>query len=161
MQELDLIKNLNENDSIVIQVEANDWKQAINECIKPLIAKKVVSASYVDAIITSVNQNGPYFIIADEVAIPHAQGDPSFVFANGFSLVTLKNPVYFDNDPRPVSILIGLASNSPEIHVAIALPQIVAVFEDEKNIQLIKNAKSKQEIVNIISQVDLKKYLPK
>lgn len=158
MDKLNLIDNLQINDSIRVQLEAKDWKQALSLCIQPLIDKNVVDQKYLESIITSVNNNGPYFIISDHVAMPHAQGDVG-VNDSGFSLVTLKNEVYFENDNRPVSILIGLASNSPDIHVSVALPQIVAIFEDESNIQKIKDAKSKDEILEIIKKVDLKKYL--
>lgn len=158
MGKLDLIENLQENDSIKVQLEARDWQEALDFCIDPLIAKGVVDKRYLESIYNNVANNGPYFIINDYVAMPHAQGDVG-VYMSGFSLITLKKEVYFEGDNRPVSILIGLASNSPNIHVSVALPQIVAVFEDESNVQKIKESKTKQEILEIIKKVNLKKYL--
>lgn len=155
---LDLLENLQNNDSIRVNLDAKDWKQALELCISPLIEKKVVDRKYLESIYENVTANGPYFIISDYVAMPHAQGKIG-VYENGFSLVTLKNDVYFEGDNRPVRILIGLASNSPDIHTAVALPQIVAVFEDENNIKKIKESKTKQEILNVIKSVNLKKYL--
>lgn len=155
---LDLLENLQKNNSIRVQLEAKDWKQALEFCINPLIEKRVVDQKYLESILKNIADNGPYFIISDYVAMPHAQGKIG-VYENGFSLVTLKNDVYFEGDNRPIKILIGLASNSPDIHTAIALPQIVAVFEDENNIKKIKEAKSKEEILNVIKSVNLKKYL--
>lgn len=155
---LDLLENLKKFNSIETQLEAKDWKDAIRLCINPLIKSGVVDISYTESIIESVKEHGPYFVIAENVAMPHSQSNHN-VKNNGFSLITLKNEIYFENDSRPVKVLIGLASNSPEIHVGIALPQIVAIFEDKNNIKKIMNSRSKDEILDIISQIDLKKYL--
>ena len=155
---LDLLENLQENNSIKVQLEAKTWKEAIELCFIPLIEKQVVDKKYVDAVLENVAKNGPYFIINDYVALPHAQSD-SLVHGVGFSLVTLKNEIYFEKDSRPIKILIGLASNSPEIHTSVALPQIVAVFEDQKIIQEIKDSNTKEEILEILKKVNLKKYL--
>ncbi|WP_036498573.1 PTS sugar transporter subunit IIA [[Mycoplasma] testudinis] len=157
MERIDLLENLIKNDSIQVNCLAKDWKQAIQVCIEPLIKKHIVEAKYYDAIIESVKANGPYFILMDHVAMPHAEGKLENVHDNGFSLVTLQEPVYFDNDDRPVSVLIGLASNSPDIHVAVALPQIAAILEDESNVEKLRNAKSKDEVIAIIKKVDLQK----
>lgn len=158
MNKLDLLENLLQNNSIEVQLNAKDWKEAIKLCIEPLIKAKTINEKYYESIIESVKTHGPYFIISDFVAMPHAQDNDS-VNENSFSLITLKNEIYFENDNRPISILIGLASNSPDIHVALALPQIVAIFEEKSNIEKIKNAKTKDEIIEIIKKVDLKKYL--
>lgn len=155
---LDLLENLKKNNSVEVQLEAKDWKEAIKLCINPLINSKVVDQSYIDSIIESVNENGPYFIIAKNVAMPHSQAEHN-VNDNGFSLITLKKEIYFENDSRPVRVLIGLASNSPDIHISVALPQIVAIFENEEVTKNIVDADSKEKIFEIISKVDLKKYL--
>ncbi|MDE5553208.1 MAG: PTS sugar transporter subunit IIA [Malacoplasma sp.] len=158
MSKLDLLENLQINDSIRVQLEPKNWQEALEFCFIPLIEKKVVDKKYVEAIFNNIVSNGPYFIISDYVALPHAQSDQG-VYGSGFSLITLKNEIYFEKDERPIKILIGLASNSPEIHTSVALPQIVAVFEDEKNIKQIKEAKTKEEVLEILQNVNLKKYL--
>lgn len=159
-QNHDLLASLQANKAIQVGVDAPDWKAAIQACIAPLIKSGAVSPEYVDDIIQSVQQNGPYFIIADHLAMPHAQG-AGHVNHDAFSLVTLKKPVTFDQDSRPVSVLIGLASNSPEMHVSVALPQIAALFEDEKNVDKMRAATSPEAIIDIIKATDLTKYLPK
>ncbi|WP_334687733.1 PTS sugar transporter subunit IIA [Mycoplasmopsis cynos] len=88
----------------------------------------------------------------------YAQSDAG-VKENSFSLITLKSPVYFEGDERPVRVLIALAATSAEIHTSEALPQIVAIFEDNNNLEKIINAKTSDEIIEIISKIDFQKYL--
>lgn len=155
---VDLLENLIKNDSIKVGLSASDYKEAIKLSMQPLIDKKVIDENYYLSILESLKNYGPYFIIADHVAMPHAQNEVG-VFDNGFSLITLEKEIYFEGDSRPIDILIGLASASSDIHVGVALPQIVSIFENEENIEKIRKAKSKEEVINVIKSVDLKKYL--
>lgn len=158
--ELNLLDNLKQHQSICLQVSATTWEDAVYQCIKPLIDKDLVTYAYYEAIIASTLRYGPYYIIADGLAMPHAQSSTA-VKANGFSLVTLKAPIYFRDDNRPVQVLVGLAATSAEIHTAQALPQIVAIFEEQKVIEAIAKATTVQEVFAIISQIDLMKYINK
>ncbi|WP_033161452.1 PTS sugar transporter subunit IIA [[Mycoplasma] collis] len=158
MSKINLLEILKKYDTVNLNLEAKDWQQAVYLATKPLIDKKVVLDSYYEAIIESTKKHGPYYIIADNLAMPHASSD-SGVLKNGFSLITLKNPVYFENDERPVRILITLAATSSEVHTSEALPQIAAVFEEESTITEILNAKTKEEVFAIIEKIDFTKYL--
>ncbi|MGL5150657.1 MAG: PTS sugar transporter subunit IIA, partial [Clostridium sp.] len=69
---------------------------------------------------------------------------------DSFSLVTLKEPVFFGEDVGYVSILITLAATSSDNHNEFGLVQVADLFEDEENILKIKNAKTKEEILKLI-----------
>lgn len=157
---INLLDLLRKYQSVRLNEEANNWKEAVYVSIKPLLEKSVITNEYYDAIIENTIQYGPYYIIADNLAMPHAQSNAG-VNENGFSLVTLKNEIYFENDPRPIRLLIALAATSAEIHTSEALPQIVAVFEDEKTVEKIINSKTIEEVYSIIESIDFTKYLSK
>ncbi len=74
-------------------------------------------------------------------------------------LLTLKKSITFANDPREVKIVMTLAAKDGETHTAVAIPQIIAVFEDPNNIDKIASAKSKEEVIEIIKSVDYTKYM--
>ncbi|CAT05023.1 ascorbate-specific PTS system enzyme II Ccomponent [Mesomycoplasma conjunctivae] len=156
--DINLLDNLKNNDTIVLNQSATDWKEAIYLGCKPLIEKKLIDESYYTAIIESTKKHGPYYILADYLAMPHASSEAG-VYDNAFSLITLDKPVYFENDERPVQLLITLAATSADIHVSVALPQIVAIFDDASNIDKILKAKSKEEVLQILASVDFSKYL--
>lgn len=153
-----LLTNLIENDSILIDQKASTWQEAIAISCKPLVEKELINQSYIDAIISSTIENGPYYILAPFLAMPHAEAGLG-VFKDCFSLVVFDKPFYFDGDSRPVQILITLGATSSDIHTSVALPQIVAAFEDTTNIEKIIQAKSKEEIIEILEKVDFSKYL--
>ncbi|MXR08141.1 PTS sugar transporter subunit IIAB [Mycoplasma hyorhinis] len=155
---MDLLKTLKKFNSIQLNLEAKNWQEAIWLSVQPLIEKNAITQDYYNAIIESTIKNGPYYIIANDLAMPHAQSERG-VKENAFSLITLKKPVFFDNDDRPVRILIALAATSPEIHTSVALPQIVAAFEDESVVKQILQAKEAQQVIDIILNIDFKKYL--
>lgn len=158
MSKINLLEILKKYKSVRLNQVAHSWEEAIKVCLNPLIEKKVITNEYYEAIIKRTNEWGPYYIIADGLAMPHAESSAG-VNENGFSLVTLQKPIKFNNDPREISVLIALAAINPEIHTSEALPQIVAVFEDESRIREIQNAKTEDEVYSIIEKVDFKKYL--
>ncbi len=52
---------------------ADDWKSAVRLAAKPLLNYEYIEPSYVEAMIKSVEQLGPYIVIAPKVALPHAR----------------------------------------------------------------------------------------
>ncbi|WP_434341989.1 PTS sugar transporter subunit IIA [Mesomycoplasma hyopneumoniae] len=155
---VNLLTSLKENDSILINQTASNWQDAVKISCQPLLDKGLISTEYVQAIIQSTIENGPYYILAPFLAMPHSEAGKG-VFGNGFSLVVFNKPFYFEADSRPVQILITLAATNSDIHTSVALPQIVAAFEDVANIEKIKNAQSKEEIISLLQKVDFSKYL--
>ncbi|MDK2819766.1 MAG: PTS sugar transporter subunit IIA [Mycoplasmataceae bacterium] len=156
---MNLIESLKFENSVRTKIKGViNWKEAVLESCKPLLESKAITQDYLAAIIESTIKFGPYYIIADQVAMPHASpGD--YVLRNSFSLTTLEKPIYFDNDERPISILITLAPADSDFHMSKGLPQIVAIFEDEKNVRKIIDAKKPEDIYEILSKIDLNKYI--
>lgn len=153
---LNLKSALNENDSIRLNQDADTWEQAVYQCIDPLIKSGAVEKKYYDAIIASTEKYGPYYILMPGMAMPHARPENG-VKKNAFSLITLKKPVTF-SDGKTVSVLVGLAAMSSDIHTGLAIPQIVAVFELDNIIKKMTDAKTKQDILSLIDQANISKY---
>lgn len=57
---------------IQLAIRAVDWKDAIHQAAQPLIDNNDVTEHYVEGIIRSVKEYGPYFVIAPHVALAHA-----------------------------------------------------------------------------------------
>ena len=158
IKDLNLLDLLLKNEAIATKVRVDGWKDAVYKSLQPLIRNNVVTEDYYDAVLKSTSKFGPYYIIDDKVAMPHASSEVG-VNDNGFSLITLEEPVVFPNDDREIHIIISLAATSSEIHVSKSLPQIVAIFEDSTVRDKIIDAENTDEIAEIISQVKLDKYL--
>ena len=91
---MNLLDSLKENNSVVLQQEANNWEEAINVCMKPLLENNSIEEKYIENIIKRTKELGPFYILAPGLAMPHERPDMG-VNKNSFSLVTLKNPVVF------------------------------------------------------------------
>ena len=144
---MNLKQSLIDNDSILLQQDARDWKEAIKLSTDLLVKSGAIEKEYYDAIIDNTINFGPYYIIVPEVAMPHARPEAG-VNKESFSLVTLKEPVYF-NEER-VSILITLAATTSDNHSEFGIVQVAELFEDDENVERIKNSKTKEEILDLI-----------
>ncbi|UUM19549.1 MULTISPECIES: PTS sugar transporter subunit IIA [unclassified Mycoplasma] len=153
MEKINLVEILKKYDTVNVQLKAKDWKEAVKHSVQPLIDKGLVESRYYDAVVENTIKYGPYYIVADYFAMPHAQSEAG-VLKNSFSLVTLSEPVYFENDERPVKLLVALAATSAEVHTSEALPQIVKIFGDPANVEAIIKATSKEQVVELITKID-------
>ncbi len=61
------------NEFIQFEDKIDTWQEAIVKSSQPLLEKGYVEQSYVDAMIESVNEYGPYIVITPNVALPHAR----------------------------------------------------------------------------------------
>lgn len=145
---MELKESLIKNRSILLNKEAKDWEEAIKLATSPLEKSGAITSNYYKEIIKNTKEYGPYYIIAKEVAMPHARPEAG-VIRDSFSLLTLKKPVDFGEEK--ISILIVLAATSAEKHNEWGLVQVADLFEDESIIEKIKDAKDESEILNLIS----------
>ena len=138
-------------DTIMLNVCARDWKDAIVRSGEILVRTGAVEPRYIDAMIKLKEELGPYIVIARGVALPHARPEEG-VKRPCLSLVTLSKPVEFGNvENDPVKLIIALGAVDDEQHVT-ALAQLARLLSDEEDLEKIKNAQGKEEILQIVSK---------
>ncbi len=144
--------SLAENNSILLQAEAADWRQAVRLGVDLLVAAGVVEPRYFDAILDGVEQHGPYFVMAPGLAMPHGRPEEG-VQKTGFALVTLKTPLCFSHeDNDPVDILITMAAVDANTHQEVGIMQIVNLFDDEANFDRLRACRTEQEVLELIDK---------
>ncbi|SES88202.1 PTS sugar transporter subunit IIA [Anaerobranca gottschalkii] len=114
--------------NIKTKVECANWQEAIREAGNLLVKSGFVKKEYVEEIIKTVENLGPYFVIIPHIALAHARPSEQ-VLKNGLSLITLKDPIDFgkkENDP--VKIVIAFGAKSGEEHLE-SLRKIALLFE--------------------------------
>jgi mannitol operon transcriptional antiterminator len=139
---------------IEIDVEASDWKDAIKKAALPLLRKGIVTSSYVNAMIQNVDNNGPYIVIANSFALPHAAIDSGSKDV-GMSLVRLKNPVPFYS-PRfdPVRYVCVLSAVDQEKHLK-AFFNLVNLLKINGFLDQLDQAESTKEMADIITRNEM------
>ena len=136
---------------INLNVECDNWEEAIEAGVKILIDKGYVEYSYEKAILEKIKELGPYMVITPNIVLPHARPEDG-VNKTSFSLVTLKNPVNFGNDKNdPVKLVITIASKNNKDHIKF-LSEIVDLLRNKEDLQKIFETTSKEEVINILEK---------
>ena len=87
--------------AIHLGATAQDWRAAVRLAGDALVTSGATAPAYTDEMIATVEQLGPYIVIAPGIALAHSRPSPA-VHRAGISLVTLARPVDFGhrtNDP--------------------------------------------------------------
>jgi PTS system ascorbate-specific IIA component len=117
--------------AIRIGAPAPDWRAAVRASGDALVASGATMPPYTDAMIATVEEFGPYIVIAPGIALAHSRPSPA-VRRAGLSVVTLAGPVAFghkENDP--VRLVVGLAAPDEEGHI-VALATLAEFLSDEE-----------------------------
>lgn len=142
------LKELLLEESIMLKVKVNDWRDAINYAGSLLVKQSFVDKKYVKSMIRYKEKLGSYIVIGKGIAMPHAL--PQGVLKPCFSLITLKDPVefgHFENDP--VDIVIVLATTNNWVHIQ-ALTELMLILNCPSAVKSIREAVYPNEIFNLL-----------
>lgn len=112
--------------------KVDSWEDAIKIASIPLLKEGIIEESYIENMIESVNKNGPYIVLMDYFALPHAKAGED-VNRLGMSLLTLNHPV--DLKGNPVKVFLVLAAVDATSHIE-ALADISKLLMDPKNYEI-------------------------
>ncbi|SCB72989.1 Transcriptional antiterminator [Gilliamella bombicola] len=144
-----MLKDILTDNDIILQQDSSNWQQAIKIAAEPLLKKQFILPSYIDAMITSVEQYGPYIVIGKNLALAHARPEDG-VNQLGVSVVTLRHPVDFGNSEMgPVKIIFCLAAIDSFSHLNI-MRSLIELINDEQKLESLTMCHSVQQFKNIL-----------
>jgi len=144
---------INEN-LICLKVPADNWEEAIRKSASVLLENDKITASYIEAIIRNVRDDGPYIVITKHVALSHARPEAG-AKEIAIGIATLEHPVKFGNkDNDPVKYVFTLSATNSESHLQ-AISELVELLEKEEFYEVLDKAKSAKEIMNYIKAHEL------
>ena len=150
-----VLKDLLNEKTIKLNVEAKTWEDAVTAGGELLENDGSIKHEYIDAMINSVKEIGPYIVIAPGIAMPHARPE-SGVKKIGMSLITLSTPVNFGNKENdPVDIVVCLCAVDHSTHIK-ALSELVVLLEDNEKVKKIRMAKDVSDVQKLISDYNNK-----
>ncbi len=123
------------------------WEDSIIKSSKALLNNGYINESYVNGMIQSVIDNGPYMVILPEIAMPHTDPNKG-VIKTGISLLKVNEPVIFPEN-KPVRLLITLAATSGDEHMNL-LAKLTDFLIDEEKIKSILACSTKEEIMDLV-----------
>lgn len=132
---------------------ADDWKSAVKEAGRLLFETEVVKEEYIQAMVDTAEELGPYIVIAKGIALPHAAPEKG-ALQTGLSLVSLEPAVNFGNPHNdPVRLVIGLSALDHEMHIN-ALRTLAEIFMDNEKREMLMNATDKGSIMDVIKEME-------
>lgn len=134
-----------EENIVTLRAEASDAEEAIRMSGDLLVRGGYATKEYVEAMIASYKKNGPYFVIAPGIAIPHARPEDG-ALSSAVSFVHLATPINFGSQPNdPVNFIFGLSAANGDEHVQ-TIQKIVKFLKSGNNIEQLNNVQSYEEI---------------
>lgn len=143
-----LSKIINEN-LIRLNVSADNWEDAVRKSAQALLENGKITASYIDEMINTCKEAGPYIVITKHVALPHARPEAG-ALAIAIGIATLEHPVEFGNeDNDPVKYVFSLSAVDQNTHIQ-AMSELAELLDKEEFYKVLDKAKSAQEILDYI-----------
>lgn len=135
------------NMKIVDSVDS--WEDAIKIGAQPLLDNGNIKAEYIQAMIDSVHKNGPYMVLVDHIAMPHARPEMGVV-KTGMSFLKIKNGVDFHQTDEKVYLFFTLAAADSDGHQD-AIADLADLFDDEEKMEkMIKGDVTEDEILGML-----------
>ncbi|WP_413375870.1 BglG family transcription antiterminator [Alkalihalobacillus sp. 1P02AB] len=142
-----VLEELLTSQTIQLQSRVSDWKEAIRVASQPLVDLGTIEERYVEAMIQSIDTNGPYVVITPGVAIPHSRPEQG-VRSLSMSLLKLDEAVDFAPE-KPVRLIVVLAAVDSESHLR-ALVQLTQLLGEPSNIEDILQSTDKAVLLDYI-----------
>jgi len=149
MEEKYNIEDLLPIERITCDVTADNWEDAVREVGKLMVDTGVVENRYIDGMIATTRELGPYIVIAPGVAIPHSSPEDG-VISTCLAFARLNPPVNFGNEANdPVHILFALGALDHSQHVD-ALKEIAEILSDQTKFEKLLEAETVEAVTAIL-----------
>lgn len=101
------------------RVRAADWRELTVRFGEVLVREGLAEPAYTDAMVTNIESNGPYLVIAPGVALLHARPEDG-ALANAVVVGTAETPVEFGHSVNdPVWLVITLTATGDLEHTEL------------------------------------------
>lgn len=129
-----------------IDQEHVSWQNMIQMAGQPLLDEGLIAQEYVDEIITTCTEKGPYMNIGPNIVLAHARPLPSTKKAV-MALLLSKQPAALLDDPAHTARLwIFLATPDDRSHIEL-IQKLATLLMDANRVQRVLAANSQEELL--------------
>lgn len=136
---------------IQLNLIVRDWEEAIRVAGAPLLKEGYITRQYIETIISNTLKDGPYMVIAKNIALPHARPMDG-VEKLGISITSLKYPIKFgskENDPVKYIFCLSAPANNKHLN---AMAELVELLDDSIFFELLNTTKNPEEIFQYLKR---------
>lgn len=137
---MDLLKLEN----VQICERAADWRDAIRTAVLPLERNGYVEPRYKEEIIANLERLGPYIVIAENIALPHARPEQGAIKTQ-LGVTLFREPVQFEGKETSARLFVTLAAQDSNSHLE-ALVTISELLDQPEMVAQILSAKDAETL---------------
>lgn len=144
------------SESIDLDARAANWRDAITQAGKLLEDSGAITADYTKAMIQSVEDNGPYIVVAPGFAFAHSRPS-SAVKRTAISWVRLDTPVEFGHSSNdPVGLVVALAAQDDKAHTQ-SMKELAKLLGKKDTRAQLDTVSSEEELRKVLETASAKK----
>ena len=144
------MEELIQKKNIEVNLDLDNWEDAIKGIGNLLINSKQIEEGYINSMINSVKELGPYIVLSQGFALAHAAPNSETVHEPSLAIVTLKNPVKFGSPNDPVKVLMCLACTDKATHLDL-LSKAAKKLMQENFVEDAAKCKTLDELYQVIN----------
>ena len=144
------MEELIQKKNIEVNIDVDNWEDAIKSVGNLLMNSKQIEDGYVNSMINSVKELGPYIVLSQGFALAHAAPNSETVHEPSLAIVTLKNPVKFGSPNDPVKVLMCLACMDKATHLDL-LSKAAKKLMQENFVENAAKCKTVDELYHVIN----------
>lgn len=144
------LRKLLKKESVKFIEGAEDWKEAILQSGNLLVSNRKVTSEYVKEMIELVEKHGPYIVIEEGIAMPHA-GISENVLETGISLLVVKERVALP-EGRNANIFLSFAAKNKNDNIDI-MNDLFELITKHKFIDEVSKMKSYGQLKQYFKEV--------
>lgn len=145
-----MLADLITEETINIGVVVSSWEDAVQAAGDLLVRSGGAERSYVEAMIRSIKEIGPYVVLAPGIALAHARPEDG-VKKICMSFVQLAAPVSFGAGPNdPVNLVFAFGAINHDSHLS-ALASLARILGNKEKVEGLRSARKKDKVLAILS----------
>lgn len=138
---------------IRLKVPAENWEDAVRKSAEALLENGKITPPYIDAMVNTAKEAGPYIVVTKHVALPHAKPEAG-AKETAMGIAVLENPIEFGNKGNdPVKYVFCLSAVDHESHLQ-AMAEFLELLEKQEFYNVLNNAKNASEIMDFIKSCE-------
>jgi len=130
--------------NIRVGISAKDWDAAIRASANVLLEEGSITQDYIEEIIKTVHDLGPYMAIMPGFILAHAAPSAS-VLKNSAALITLSSSINIGSENDPISVILCISCTDHDSHVD-KLKVIAEILMRDGMIETLASARNAQQI---------------
>ena len=132
------LKKLLKKENVKFIDEAENWKEAIFQSGDLLVSNKKVTSEYVQEMVELVEKHGPYIVLEEGIAMPHA-GISENVLETGISLLVVNEKVSLPEGNANIFLSFAAKNKNDNIDIMNDLFELITKYEFINKVSKMKN----------------------